>query len=49
MIQIKKINTYMCKVTCKCVIKFQIGDVRVRFEYAGLSGESQLGSPAVVS
>lgn len=39
----------MCKLICKCVIKFQIGDVRVKFEYAGLSGESPLGSPAVVS
>ena len=32
-----------------CVFLLQVGDIRVSFEYAGLSGQSTLGSPEVVS
>ena len=35
--------------TLICVLLLQIGDIRVSFEYAGLSGQSTLGSPEVVS
>ena len=35
--------------TLICVFLLQIGDIRVSFEYAGLSGQSTLGSPEVVS
>jgi hypothetical protein len=35
--------------TLTCVFLLQIGDIKVSFEYAGLSGQSTLGSPEVVS